>query len=242
MSRNNIDDQSRSTAQRILAGNVPTVAIVTCAVVALSVAFVPREGWVAVILHGFLTMGIMMVWYYWAHRLLHHPFVAEHLPFARMHVIMHHDAVVGQRFGVENAVMETLTNLSGLAFLVVPWVRKVLYARVAVFFILSYTLIHMVTYHTSRYSGFHRRHHEDPRCNFGISLMDAVFDTTAQVDQEEPEDISHYVFVTLPVTAAVLLCLYLVRTYEVHRCVNSVFQHAITSPFEHVVMSGCQKI
>lgn len=187
--------------------NGVTATVLLSLVVAISVANMDRRCAVVSAVGGIFTFGVLLLWSYWAHRIAHMSFT-KRVPFLRTHTLMHHDDEMGTRFYAETMMYEIVGNLfivGGLLLWYVPFLNR----RIVVFFALSYVLIHNVTYHLPTYAGFHRRHHADPSCNYGISCIDTLFNTASTEDP--PEDITHFLYVTIPL--AVVMLLFIQRAY-----------------------------
>ena len=209
-------DPLNPVARELVRHNKGAIAALVAIAAVVGVAFLPGRAWCVEAVEGVravATFGLMVQWSYWMHRLGHWKWV-DRVPFLRLHVRMHHDDVVGQALPAENFVVELLTNLlviGGLLLLLVPGVDRVLSKRVVVLYAASYTFIHVVNYHRPLYAGFHRGHHEDVRCNFGPSIMDALAGTYVPDRADaRPEDMRSFV----PVFAAVACC---VLAYETWR-------------------------
>ena len=111
------------------------------------------------------------------------------LNFMEFHDITHHDSSINKR--IHNIVLEAINNsvTQGLLFVFAAIIIKQVDLWACVLWALLYATFHNINYvlHTPE---THVNHHIDPTTNFGIDVLDIIFNT--KYPGEEPENYNHY--------------------------------------------------
>ena len=114
----------------------------------------------------------------------------------------HHDLDVNKKY--QNIFYEFITNIytQGLAFIIAVEFVKLINYKVVLLWCFMYATIHNINYNIIQPS-VHRDHHINCHTNYGIDVMDILFNT--KYDENDIENFNHVVINLLIITFILLL-------------------------------------